>query len=467
TTWGYNATGGAFDIAVLQAKYGANPTQGAGHTTYVLPDTNEQGTFYVTIWDVSGVDEIVHDGSGSARIDLTAATLDYSPTGAGVVSYVGGIYGGFTIANGVVIENAKGGSDADILIGNTADNFLDGRGGADKLIGGAGNDSYGVDSGSDVITENDRGGTDRVVSSINYTLGRNLENLTLTGTAVSGTGNAAANAITGNDMANWLRGKEGVDVLTGGLGNDMLYGGTGADEMIGGLGRDNYFVDNAGDNVVELGGQGFDTVTSTVDYVMTPSVEQLILAGTADIDGTGNGLGNRMVGNSGANRLDGGNGRDTLEGMAGDDELIGDSGNDVLRGNAGVDSLSGGTGNDKLFGGTGNDELRGGAGFDRFYFDVALDPDQNVDVISGFVAADDAIFLNRSVFTGLSANGSISAAAFRAGTEAADANDRIVYDSATGNIFYDADGNGDGEAILFAKVDAGTVLTHADFIGYI
>ncbi len=147
---GWSGTLGAFDIAVLQQRYGVH-ANAAGDTVYSIPAVQQSGVYYQTIWDTGGTDIIIYDGTGRATIDLTAATLDYSPTGGGVVSFVDqipgtagvdGIFGGFTIANGVVIENATGGSGNDMLLGNSANNRLDGRGGDDRLTGRGGNDTF-------------------------------------------------------------------------------------------------------------------------------------------------------------------------------------------------------------------------------------------------------------------------------------------------------------------------------------
>ena len=110
SAFGYQGTPMALDIAVLQAKYGANLSYRTGADTYLLPASNDVGTFYSCIWDAGGVDTIVHDGSAPAVIDLRAATLQVEAGGGGFLSYVDGVFGGFTIANGVVIENARGGS---------------------------------------------------------------------------------------------------------------------------------------------------------------------------------------------------------------------------------------------------------------------------------------------------------------------------------------------------------------------
>ncbi|MBA3527225.1 MAG: calcium-binding protein, partial [Sphingomonas sp.] len=125
--------------------------------------------------------------------------------------------------------------------------------------------------------------------------------------------------------------------------------------------------------------------------------------------------------------------------------------------------LSGGDGNDMLYGGLGNDRLTGGAGEDGFVFNSELDQRTNVDRITDFSVADDTIYLSRSVFNE-SLAGPLASGAFHEGTAAADADDRIIYDSATGNIYYDADGSGAGASVLFAQVTAGTALTNVDFV---
>src|SRR5688572_11372117 len=175
----------ALDIAVIQDKYGVNEEWATGNDTYVLKDVNEwgvyidaatgepavhdasnadttrdgyyvgQSTFYSSIWDAGGVDEITYSGARDTVIDLRPATLSYEAGGGGWMSYATGIYGGFTIANGVTIENATSGSGNDTLIGNAAGNSLSAGSGADVLLGGAGNDTVNGGGGGDQI----RGGT--------------------------------------------------------------------------------------------------------------------------------------------------------------------------------------------------------------------------------------------------------------------------------------------------------------------
>jgi Ca2+-binding RTX toxin-like protein len=207
-----------------------------------------------------------------------------------------------------------GNNGANTLIGLAGNDTLDGKTGADTMIGGLGNDTYTVDNIGDVVTENLSEGTDTIKTSLTYTLGANLENLTLTGSAnLNGTGNSLNNKISGN---------AGNNTLTGLDGNDTLDGKTGADTMIGGLGNDTYTVDNIGDVVTENPNEGTDSVKSSINYTLGANLENLTLTGSAGINGTGNALKNKITGNTGANILNGGAGADTLAGKAGNDIFV-------------------------------------------------------------------------------------------------------------------------------------------------
>lgn len=170
TAYGYEGGPMAFDIAAIQHLYGANKTYHNGNDVYLLPDANKAGTAWMCIWDTAGVDTMRYNGAKSSIIDLTAATLDYSSKAGGVPSYANGIYGGFTIANGVVIENATGGSGADKITGNNAANVLTGNGGNDSISGGAGIDYLDGGLGNDMLvggTETDHFRFTKALSSTN------------------------------------------------------------------------------------------------------------------------------------------------------------------------------------------------------------------------------------------------------------------------------------------------------------
>jgi hypothetical protein len=155
--WGWQATPMAIDIAVLQAWFGANTTYHSGNDTYSLTDESGIGTAWRTIWDVGGADRLVYTGARDVVLDLRPASLQYESGGAGFVSHAAGIVGGYTIANGVVIENAAGGRGNDHIYGNDVDNQLLGWAGNDTIVGGAGSDW--IDSGK---------GADKLVGGTGY-----------------------------------------------------------------------------------------------------------------------------------------------------------------------------------------------------------------------------------------------------------------------------------------------------------
>lgn len=382
-----NATGNTLNN-LLTGNSGANRINGGAGA-----DTMVGGT---------GNDNYVVDNAGDVVAELVSGGSDGVEAS---VSYALGVELESLTLTGTAAINGTGNALANTLTGNSGANRLDGGAGADTMIGGAGNDTYVIDNAADVVTELAAGGTDTVESSVTWTLGAQLENLTLVASgAINGTGNA---------LANTLRGNVGDNVLSGGAGNDT---------MLGGAGNDTYVVDAAADVVTESAGEGVDTVQSSVTLTLGGNLENLTLAGTAAINGTGNTLDNIIIGTSGANSLSGGAGNDTLNGGSGTDTLIGGAGNDmffvdvasdvitentnegtdtvmsaltwtlganlenltltgtvaingtgnalanVLTGNAGANTLSAGVGDDILDGGAGNDSLLGGAGADRYRF---------------------------------------------------------------------------------------------------
>ena len=326
----------------------------------------------------------------------------------------------------------NGGSNDDFLFGGNGNDWLDGGSGNDQMEGGNGNDTYVVDSLSDVITETGTG-IDTVIAGISFTLGANLENLTLIGTAQSGTG---------NDLNNTIIGTTGSNQLYGGAGDDTLNGGAGADQLFGGAGNDIFVLDNASDRIIENNGagtnvnEGIDTARASVTVTTSMigvNVENIQLTGTAAISATGNALANEITGNAGAN---------TLDGAAGDD---------ILNGGAGNDRLFGGADNDILNGGSGKDLLDGGAGADIFVFNTALGR-SNIDTIQNFAAGEDRIHLESDIFTGLS-----SGLAGALGT-------LLIYNRSTGALSYDADGSGTASAaIQFATLSKNLTLTADNF----
>ncbi|HEX8445329.1 MAG TPA: family 16 glycosylhydrolase [Sphingomonas sp.] len=255
-----------------------------------------------------------------------------------------------TAAAAVKGQTLNGTTANDVLTGTTGQDALNGREGADRMTGSHGNDWYSVDHAGDIVIEKAGEGIDSVTASVDHILAANVENLTLVGNAVQGTGNDLDNILIGNDRAN---------VLSGGAGNDRLDGGAGADILTGGLGDDTFVVDNIGDRIVELVKGGWDQIFSSVDYTAAANVEQLGLTGTA-IRGTANDTGIYLYGNDIDN---------------------------ILLGGAGVDAIDGKLGNDRIIGGGGNDRLTGGAGRDVFIFDGTF----GHDTITDFKIGEDRI----------------------------------------------------------------------------
>lgn len=243
----------------------------------------------------------------------------------------------------------------------------------------------------------------------------------------------------------YLYGDEGSDTLYGGGGDSYLDGGEGADLMIGGDGANTYVVDNVNDVVVEdyvpFDGEfnPRDKIISYINITAQDLIEDIQLAGKANLSATGNGGDNMLIGNQGKNNLSGLSGNDTLDGGAK---------NDVL---------SGGFGNDRLIGGTGNDTLEGGKGADTFVFDAKLNSNKNVDSVVDLTSAD-FIELDRSVFKEFLSPGDLSKKQFVLGTAAQDSDDMIIYDRSTGSLFYDPDGSGEKAAVKFADLGEGTAL---------
>ena len=244
-----------------------------------------------------------------------------------------------------------------------------------------------------------------------------------------------------------------LDTLNGGAGNDTLEGGKSADVLRGGAGNDTYVLSGA-DQVIELAGEGIDTVQSAADYFLGAELENVRLTGGADALAYGNELDNRLIGNKGLNNLVGVDGADWLAGGRGDD---------YLTGGAGKDTIDGGVGSDLVFGGLGNDTLAGGAGWDAFVFDTAPSSAFNRDTIEDFNPAEDIFWLTSSAFPKLP-GGSLAASNFVVGSAAADFNDFIIYDDTTGALYYDRDGRGSAQAVQFAMLDPGLALTAADFL---
>lgn len=333
------------------------------------------------------------DQLGVAQLmGVTAAIAgeDTSDTIAGTAlsDMVFGRDGDDALEGGEGRDELIGGRGADVLRGGAGADVLTGGRGRDLMIGGAEDDRYYVDVVTDRIVESANGGFDTVFTSTSWRAPSGVEEVIASGatSAVRLDGSDDGNTITGSAfddiLFGWagddvLEGEDGNDTIRGQDGNDRLDGGLGSDLMIGGLGDDLYVVTEQSDQAIERIGEGFDTISSRVDFrlIGKSEIEVLTLhqsAGNAGLQG--NQFGQVVRGNSGSNVLSGGDGDDELVGLAGIDLLGGGPGDDIMRGggdadtligNEGSDSLFGDEGDDRLVGGDDNDELSGGAGNDR------------------------------------------------------------------------------------------------------
>ena len=432
------------------------------------------------------------------------------------------------------IDGLYGLAGTDSLDGGLDGDYLDGGPGDDIMLGGAGDDHYYVDSAGDEVVEQPGEGTDFVHTSVDFTLPDNVEHMYLTGTAdINGTGNT---------LRNTIRDNAGINILAGGDGDDS------------------YVVQNIGDQVIEQANEGTDYVSSSVSFTLGDNIENLVLKGTAVIDGTGNGLDNRLTGNDLNNALRGGAGNDILDGEFGDDKLYGEAGDDVLNGGLGDngnilyggdgnDVLNGTSGADKLHGEGGDDVLKGGVGndfddvdgaadtivevvgedfgnIDRVYASASYTLASSVnirylatdniagvnainltgngfannihgnagdnvlcgmdgkDYLFGYGGADTFFFNSNPVSNSLdtlvdfdgaqdhillsSAFGTfgptLDADEFVLGTAAQDANNSIIYDTTTGLLTYDSNGSLSGGVRPFARLSGSPLLDHTDFL---
>jgi serralysin len=352
---------------------------------------------------------------GSGNADIRVQIVDPRD---GVVTGTSGadtLYG-HTLVN----DEISGGAGDDTLIGLGGGDALYGGEGNDTLKGGAGDDVVFGGAGNDTIVGGGGKGDDE------YDGGTGTDTITFASATqpvivnLGASADQATGIQIGTDQITAVEnviGGGGKDKITGNATGNLLNGGAGADTLKGAAGNDIYVVDNAGDLVAETAGEGTDTVQASISYTLANNIENLTLTGSGNITGTGNTLANTISGNAGNNVLDG-------KGA--------------------------------------NDSLRGFAGSDTFAFTTALGAN-NVDTIVDFNVVADTVRLENAVFAGLAA-GVLSAAAFFKGSAAHDADDRIIYDAATGGLFFDNDGTAAATAVRFATVSNGLAMTNNDFV---
>ncbi len=486
TTTARNLTGNEFDQS-LTGNEAANILDGGGGADTMRGLGGDDSYF------VDNAGDLVFETSGQGTDTVFARTSYALAAGQSVETLRAS-----SVASTTAMD-LTGNELAQTLLGNAGANRLDGGGGADTMRGYGGDDAYFVDNAGDLVFETSGQGTDTVFARASYALqaGQSVEILRSSSVA-----STSAMNLTGNSLAQTLYGNAGANILDG---------GGGGDRMTGYGGDDTYVINSSNDLVFEASGQGSDTVNSRVSYVLAAgqSVETLkftSVAGTGNLNLTGNSVAQTLTGNNGNNVLDGGGGGDSMRGYAGDDTYVINSASDLvfeangqgsdtinarvsyvlaagqsietlkftsttgtgnlnLTGNAVAQTITGNNGNNILDGKGGADILRGYGGADSFKFSTTLGAN-NIDHIVDFSAADDTIRLDQTIFSTLGL-GTLSAGAYKdIGVAGAvvDSTDRILYDHNTGALYYDADGSGTAGRIQFAILDnKPAVLTNADF----
>jgi Ca2+-binding RTX toxin-like protein len=413
---------------------------GTGNDTYYVDNLEDS----VTELAGEGTDLIVTDlttyaltmanvenltGTSTAMLTFTGNLLANAITGNVGDDLLDGRDGNDTLSGNAGDDDLRGGIGDDTILGGDGDDIAAGGSGNDTLNGDAGDDKLDGGSGNDVL--NGGAGFDVLTG------GSGDDTITSAGGADSIDGGSGNDTLIGGGDADFLFGREG---------NDGLNGGLGADTMDGGLGDDAYYVDQAGDVVIESVDGGVDTVRAQVDYTLTANVEELFVGG-AGRNGTGNDLANTIHGAAASN---------VLSGLSGDDTLRGADGRDTLDGGAGADLLDGGTGKDTLTGGADRDVFQfrdGDFGTTRGVADVITDFSQadaekiqlNLVDADTTLSGDQAfVWIGNGAFTGIAG--------------------QLHYAQASGNTYVEGDTNGDGTADFVIALTGTIDLSAMDFV---
>ncbi len=531
----------AFDIAVIQDKYGVNEEWATGNDTYVLKDVNEwgvyidaatgqpaehdatnaattrdgyyqgQSTFYSSIWDAGGTDQIVYSGARDTNIDLRPATLRYEYGGGGWMSYATGIYGGFTIANRVTIENASSGSGNDRITGNGANNRLDGGAGNDTLISWNGFDTLIGGEGNDVLyfgnnfSHHDSAqagnGRDALVLQGNYTItlsGANISGIELV-SLQSGANRSFGdttnsfydfNITTANDLVaagqqlivNGQSLRAGEDFTFNGSaetdGRFLVYGGHGVDNLTGGSGVDVFFFEGArwGASDRVNGGGGRDAIVISAGSGVThiefaadafTNIESISLNNHYASDPTQLPSYEIVLDNGnvapGATLIVNGSSIATAAQFVSIDGSAVEDGNLILYSGAGNDELIGGDGGDILFAAGGADDLTGGAGADTFRYDSTADSTTGSnDEILDFQSGVDKIDLSR-IDANTNVNGN-QAFTWIGGSAFSNVAGQLRSYEQGGARWIAGDTDGDGDADLLIALQPSVPIVQTDFL---
>src|SRR5690606_18095959 len=433
--------------------------------------------------NTTGINEVLDGGPGRDTLDTRTWGGTYTINLATGSTDFGEIFINFeNLITGNGDDTITGTSGANVISTNGGVDIVNAGGGRDIVAGGSGGDAVHGGPGFDILDYRTSPAAVTIDLASNTASGGHADGDTISyfegvfGSDFSDTiiGSADANKLygyIGNDLLggrsgdDLLDGGNGDDTLNGGAGNDVLNGGLGTDTMRGGGGNDFYYVDNAGDTVIEHNGEGVDRVQSTISYTLGDNVENLTLKGPGAVTGTGNALDNAIRGTAGDNTLYGLAGADARDGNNGDDSLHGGGGNDRLEGGAGRDTISGANGDDQIVGGANKDTLFGGNGADTFFFDdgevgsgaasadIILDFDRSegdkihvrrIDANTGAGGDQNFTWIGNGAFTGVAG--------------------QLHYVHAGPNTFVEGDTNGDGVADFVIRLDGLHNLGAQDFV---
>jgi serralysin len=374
--------------------------------------------------------DMIEGGAGDDILNggLGTDTVSYASSTFGVTVHLDNPTSQNTVQQGmdtiIGFENIIGSNSHDSLWGDAGNNVIEGRdgfdtivsgGGINVLIGGAGGDTYFAQGSFDTVTEAIGGGYDVVLAQTNFALGAGSEVEAL---AVN---TAAGITLGGNEFGQTLTGGSGDDTLNAGGGNDLLISGAGTNILAGGANDDIYYAQGINDVVTELAGGGFDVVLAGGNLTLASNSEVEVIA------------------------------VNTATGV-------------TIVGSNITQTIQGGAGNDRFIGGLGNDTLTGSGGADTF---VLRNTFVDRDFITDFTSGSDKIEISAALFGGGLSAGGLTAAQFLSGAGAVAATtaaQRFIYNSSTGNLYFDADGNGAGASVIIANLSNVGTLTASDFI---
>jgi hypothetical protein len=429
----FNVSGSVFSLAGVNGPNFTNWTDGVDSITIngnSGPNTltGDEVRATTIIGNVSN--DTIMGGAGNDILDGGGGidTVSYANSAFGVTVHLNNTAAQNTVHQGMDtlhnFENIIGSAAHDSLWGDAGDNTISGGagfdyivsgGGTNTLIGGADGDTYIVQGLNDNVIEAVGGGYDTVLAQSNFVLtaGSEVEAMVVD--------TAAGLALTGNDFRQVMTGGAGNDVLSAGGGNDRLISGAGINTLIGGTGDDIYYAQGVNDVITELAGGGYDVVLAggNLSLAANSEVEVIAVNTTSGVTITGS-----------------------------------DSNQTIL----------GGAGNDRFIGGLGNDTLTGSGGADTF---VLRNTFAGRDFIRDFTSGSDKIEISAALFGGGLSAGGLTAAQFLSGAgvvSATTAAQRFIYNSSTGNLYFDADGNGAGASVIIANLSNVGALTASDFI---